>query len=87
MDPTQLTVQNHGSDVVVKISSEKLHISTMNLLVGQNPRRIVMDLGTMWVSRTDAALPFNRAATVMLEGEGYDENIFGNAVIIARNGL
>jgi len=87
MDPAQLTLQNHDSDAIVKISNEPLHVNAMNLLLGQKPRRIVMDLGIMWISSSDAALPFNRAATALLEGEGHDENIFGNAVVIARNGL
>lgn len=81
------TIHNSENDCVVRITKVKPDASTMRLLVGAKTKRIVMTGGTMFYRSDSRGLPLNHAAVSILEGDGSDEKIYGNVVIIAQNGL
>jgi len=82
-----LTIYSSENDCIVRIASKKPDASSMRLLIGGKPDKIVIRGGAMYYRDDDWGLPLNHAATTILEGEESYQKIYGNVVIVARNGL
>ena len=81
------TIHNSHNDCIVRIYEDKPDASVFRLILGGKPEHIVMRSGVMYFRDDDWGLPTNHAANAILNDEGEDMKIFGNVIIIARNGL
>ena len=81
------TIYNSKNNCFVRIVTEKPDDDVMELILGGEKARMVMSAGIMYFRRNQLGLPINYAAVSIMEGEGSDDLICGNVIIIARNGL
>ena len=71
----------------MRIVTQKPEVEDMRLILGGEAARIVMSAGILYYRKDQWGLPLNHAASSIMDGEGYNGDICGNVIIIARNGL